>query len=161
MLPSAPRILRRSLRSAAILGAALLLLPTTPAAAQSLPMSGVWSGITALTVDTSWLKPEVTAEAPDTPKPVTDAISPLLEIEPLPESWHAPQQLSAVQERSGGVGMEWSVNRRWSVGLTYRRGFENVQLDPTAERRRGTLGGIPVDDRLATQCLLIEFRLNF
>ncbi len=165
MLQTAPRKHRRSLRSAALLGAALLLLPTAPATAQSVPLSGVWSGIAEMPLIALSLglnQPDTGLDRlEDVPLPRPDAVAPLLAIDPLPEEWHAPTRFTLMEERSGGLGMEWTVSRRWSVGLTYRRGFENVQLDPTADIPRGTLGGLPVDDRLATQSLIVEFRLNF
>jgi hypothetical protein len=164
-MQTAPRKNRRSLRSAALLGAALLMLPTAPATAQSVPLSGVWSGIAEMPLIAASMElkmPDTGLERlEDVPLPRPDAVAPLFAIDPLPEEWHAPTRFTLVEERSGGLGMGWTMNRRWSVGLTYRRGFENVQLDPTAEIPRGTLGGLPVDDRLATQSLMLEFRLNF
>lgn len=167
MLPPSPKLVRRSLRKAALFGAALLLLPSGTATAHNLPLASVWSGIGAsplmsIAIPTEAL-PEVEAATEGAAQPMLefDAIAPLLNVEPLPLDWHAPSEYPLLEERSGGLGMEWTVSRSWSVGLTYRRGFENVQLDPTAEVPRGTLGGVAVDDRLATQSLLVEFRLNF
>lgn len=167
MLPTSPKPARHSLRKAALFGAALLLLTPGTAAAHNLPLAGVWSGIGASPLVSIAIPTEV-VPAMELPRagasqPILefDAIAPLLNVEPLPLDWHAPSEFIILEERSGGLGMEWTVSRSWSVGLTYRRGFENVQLDPTAEALRGTLGGVPVDDRFATQSLLVEFRLNF
>ncbi len=161
MLPIRPRLHRRSLRQAALFGAALLLLPTTSASAYSLPMSGVWSGITALALEAD-LENSAAPLAMERAQPTPyDAITPHVDFQPIPIERYTPSEFALLEERSGGLGPEWNMNRRWSVGLTYRRGWENVQIDPTAERARGTLGGVPVDDSLATQSLMVEFRLSF
>jgi len=70
-------------------------------------------------------------------------------------------ETAQIQQRYGGFSLEWSIDRRVFVGMSYRRGFENIVLDPVAEIPRGTFEGIPVDDRLVTQSLAFEIRIKF
>ncbi|MBC8404086.1 MAG: hypothetical protein H8E15_02580 [Planctomycetes bacterium] len=161
-MSSLPSKFRRNWLAAALGVAAISLLPTSSAYGQSLPLAGIWSGVGMLPTSAMSLASvaEFANPLPERAVENLQMLAPSIDFTVI-EPPHGFAETAQLQQRFGGFGLEWSLDRRVSVGMSYRRGFENIVLDPVAEIQRGTFAGIPVDDRLVTQSLAFEIRINF